>query len=137
MPLSENEQRMLAEIERALVEDDPKFASTVRSTNPRSYLLRRVRRSALVFLLGLIALVVGVALKQTPLIITFGVLGFALMLFAALRAASALRRLSGRGGPDQGTRHAGRRGGPKRRTRPSLSERMEERWRRRWEDSGD
>jgi hypothetical protein len=136
MPLSENEQRMLAEIERALVEDDPKFASTVRATNPRSYLLRRVRRSALVFLLGLVSLVVGVALKQTPLIITFGILGFALMLFAALRAASALRRLSGRGS-DNATRHAGRRGSRTRRVRPSIMERMEERWRRRWEESGD
>jgi hypothetical protein len=136
MPLSENEQRMLAEIERALIEDDPKFASTVRSTNPRSFLLRRVRRCALIFLLGLVALVVGVALKQTPLIITFGVLGFALMLFAALRAATALRRLSGRG-TEGGGRHPGRRNGPKRRTRPSITQRMEERWRRRWEDNGD
>jgi len=136
MPLSENEQRMLAEIERALIEDDPKFASTVRSTNPRSFLLRRVRRCALIFLLGLVALVVGVALKQTPLIITFGVLGFALMLFAALRAATALRRLSGRG-TEGGGRHPGRRTGPKRRTRPSITQRMEERWRRRWEDNGD
>ncbi|MCW2506870.1 MAG: hypothetical protein JWP68_18, partial [Modestobacter sp.] len=29
MPLSEHEQRLLEQIERALVDDDPKFASTV------------------------------------------------------------------------------------------------------------
>ena len=29
MPLSEHEQRMLDEIERALYEDDPKFATSV------------------------------------------------------------------------------------------------------------
>ncbi|WP_250280180.1 DUF3040 domain-containing protein, partial [Frankia sp. Cppng1_Ct_nod] len=97
MPLSENEQRLLEQIERALVEDDPKFASTVRSTNPRTYLLRRVRRSLLLFGLGLVVLVVGVALNRTPLIVVLGILGFVLMLFAARRGAADLRRMSGRG----------------------------------------
>ncbi len=34
MPLSEHEQRMLDQIERALYAEDPKFANTVRETNP-------------------------------------------------------------------------------------------------------
>ncbi|EFC83816.1 DUF3040 domain-containing protein [Parafrankia sp. EUN1f] len=138
MPLSENEQRLLEQIERALVEDDPKFASTVRSTNPRTYLLRRVRRSAGVFVLGLVVLVVGVVLNQVPLTVILGILGFAMMLFAALRGAADLRRMSGRG-PDTGRRTPGVRGRPGGRQRQprsssSFMERVEERWRRRWED---
>jgi hypothetical protein len=130
MPLSENEQRMLEQIERALVEDDPKFASAVRSTNPRTYLVRRIRRNAVLFVLGLAMLVVGVVLSQLPtLTVILGILGFSIMLAAALRCAADLRRLSGR--------HADQRraaGAPRRRTRASFMERVEERWRRRWEN---
>ncbi|WP_322762434.1 DUF3040 domain-containing protein [Frankia sp. Cr2] len=130
MPLSENEQRLLDQIERALVEDDPKFASTVRSTNPRTYLLRRVRHSVLLFVLGLVVLVVGVVLNRTPLIVVFGVLGFGLMLFAASRGAADLRRIGGRGGESGGRQPSVSR----RRTRASIAQRLEERWHRRWED---
>ncbi|WP_018634998.1 DUF3040 domain-containing protein [Parafrankia elaeagni] len=141
MPLSENEQRLLEQIERALVEDDPKFASTVRSTNPRTYLLRRVRRSGGLFLLGLVVLVVGVVINQGPLTVALGILGFVTMLFAALRGAADLRRMSGRG-QESGRRPPGARGrsgsgGKTRQSRSSSSfmERVEERWRRRWEDN--
>ncbi|MBL7623580.1 DUF3040 domain-containing protein, partial [Frankia sp. AgB1.8] len=124
MPLSENEQRMLEQIERALVEDDPKFASAVRSTNPRTYLVRRIRRNAVLFVLGLAVLVVGVVLSQLPtLTVILGILGFSIMLTAALRGAADLRRMSGRGADP-------RRGGtaPRRRTRAPIMERGEERW---------
>ncbi len=132
MPLSENEQRLLEQIERALVEDDPKFASAVRSTDPRTYLLRRVRRSAGVFLLGLVVLVVGVVLNQVPLTVILGILGFLMMLFAALRGAADLRRISGR---ETAGRPGGRgRGKTRPRTKAPFMERVEERWRRRWED---
>jgi hypothetical protein len=129
MPLSENEQRMLEQIERALVEDDPKFASAVRSTNPRTYLVRRIRRNAVLFVLGLAVLVVGVVLSQLPtLTVILGILGFSIMLTAALRGAADLRRMSGRSTDP-------RRGGTaaRRRTRATFMERVEERWRRRWE----
>ena len=41
MPLSEEELRLLEQMERALVEEDPKFASTLRGTS-----LRRSARRA-------------------------------------------------------------------------------------------
>ena len=137
MPLSENEQRLLEQIERALVEGDPKFASTVRATNPRTYLLRRIRRSAVLFVVGLIVLPVGLVLNSTsfgstPLTVTLGVLGFVVMLTAGLRGWSDLRRMSGRNveGP--------RRGQPTRRSEKApFLERFEQRWNRRWEDRGD
>ncbi|MDT3445283.1 MULTISPECIES: DUF3040 domain-containing protein [unclassified Pseudofrankia] len=130
MPLSENEQRMLEQIERALVEDDPKFASTVRSATPRTYLVRRIRRNAVLFVLGLAMLIVGVVLSQMPVLtVVLGILGFSIMLTAAVRGSADLRRMSGRG-VDHGRRGGG---APRRRTRPSITERFEERWRRRWE----
>jgi hypothetical protein len=78
----------------------------------------------------LIVLVVGVVLNRTPLIVVFGVLGFVLMLFAASRGASDLRRISGRSGEPGGRRPPASR----HRTHVSIVERLEERWRRRWED---
>ena len=35
MPLSEHEQRLLEQMERALYAEDPKFASSLRSAGPR------------------------------------------------------------------------------------------------------
>jgi hypothetical protein len=134
MPLSENEQRLLEQIERALVEDDPKFANAVRATNPRTYLLRRVRRSAVLFVLGLGTLLVGVVLNKPPLIVTLGILGFLMMLFAGLRGWADLRRMSGRSTTDGPHRTQARRDRP--RNRAPFMERVEERWRRRWEDRG-
>jgi len=140
MPLSENEQRMLEQIERALVEDDPKFASTVRSATPRAYLVRRIRHNAVLFVLGLAMLIVGVVLSQMPVLtVILGILGFSIMLTAAVRGAGDLRRMSGRGtdharrGGRGGRGGGGSGGSPRRRTRPSITERFEERWRRRWE----
>ena len=133
MPLSEHEQRLLEQIERALYADDPKFASTVKSSNPRTWLRRRVVRSLLIFVLGLVLLVVAVALNRTVLTITLGILGFVFMLFAALRGATDLRRLAGRGDTTAGRPAAA----PKSRRKVPFMERVEERWRRRWEDRGD
>ena len=42
MPLSEHEQRLLEQMERALYAEDPKFASSLRSSGPRP----GIRRSA-------------------------------------------------------------------------------------------
>lgn len=133
MPLSENEQRLLEQIERALVEGDPKFANTVRATNPRTYLLRRIRRSVALFVLGLVALLVGVVLNAIPaLTVTLGILGFVIMLTAGLRGWTDLRRMSGRTveGPRR-SQAAPRRGG-----KSSIMERFEQRWNRRWDEHG-
>jgi hypothetical protein len=131
MPLSEHEQRLLEQIERALYADDPKFASTVKSSNPRTWLRRRVVRSLLLFVLGLVVLVVGVAVNRTVLTVSFGIVGFALMLFAALRGAADLRRLGGR--PDPAAA-AGRAAAAPKPAKVPFMERVEERWRRRWEE---
>jgi hypothetical protein len=133
MPLSEHEQRLLEQIERALYADDPKWASTIRSTNPRVYIVRRLWRSFALFLLGLGTLIAAVIVGGGggAVGVVLGLVGFALMLLAALRLAADLKRLSGR--PDVSTRQSRGRGGTR---KAPFMERMEERWRRRWEERG-
>ncbi len=132
MPLSEHEQRLLEQIERALYADDPKLASTIRSTNPRVYVVRRLWRSFALFLLGLATLIAAVVVTGVGGII-LGLTGFGLMLLAALRLAADLKRLSGR--PEVSSRQArtSRSSAPR---KAPFMERMEERWRKRWEDRG-
>jgi Protein of unknown function (DUF3040) len=130
MPLSEHEQRLLEQIERDLYADDPKLVSTVRSINPRTYALRRLWRSTALFVVGLGVLVAAVVVNSGAVSIILGLLGFVVMLLAALRGSSDLRRLGGR--PDLDLRSRRPRTGHK--SRRSFSERAQERWDRRFDD---
>lgn len=90
MPLSEEELRMLAQMERALVQDDPRLANTLRGTAHR----RSARRRAY---LGLAAFVAGVALLMTGAVTELtllGIAGFLVMLGAATVAMTAWREQS-------------------------------------------
>jgi hypothetical protein len=53
MPLSEHEQRILAELEESLSKQDPRFAKNVRETNIYSHSGRRVRWGVAGFIVGL------------------------------------------------------------------------------------
>jgi len=53
VPLSEHEQRVLEQIERALYADDPKFAATVRGIDPRTLHRRRYLRAAIGGVVGI------------------------------------------------------------------------------------
>ena len=130
MPLSEHEQRLLEQIERDLYADDPKLVSTVRSINPRTYALRRLWRSTALFIIGLAVLVAAVVINSGATSIVLGLVGFVVMLFAALRGSGDLRRLGGR--PDPDARHNRPRSSSK--SKRSISDRAQERWQRRWED---
>src|SRR4051795_4606007 len=79
VPLSEHEQRLLEQIERALVDDDPKFASTVRTGDARLKARRKVQLGVLLLIVGLGILILGVVIPQTIV----GVLGF-LVMFGGL-----------------------------------------------------
>ena len=52
MPLSEEELRLLEQMERALVEEDPKFASTLRGTTLRQSARRKAILAGVVFVGG-------------------------------------------------------------------------------------
>jgi hypothetical protein len=132
VPLSEHEQRLLEQIERALVDDDPKFASTVRTGDRRQKARRKVQLGLGLILVGLIVLVIG-ALKFWPL----GVLGFLLMfgglVLGILNYKAATGAVEPGAVPGPGGRPGTGRGkGPKARRQP-LKNRLEERFRRRYD----
>ena len=138
MPLSEHEQRLLDQIERALYAEDPKFASTVRSTDLRTHMRRRLRRAGAVFVVGFVMMLFGIAN------VAVGIAGFVIMLGALVLALSAWKRLGGTGA-STGTRGSTLRsvdGGAERPTRKkaksqgSTRDRLEERWKKRWEERG-
>jgi len=127
VPLSDHEQRLLEQIERALYAEDPKFASTVSSTDLRTHARRRVRRALVLLVLGMVALLAGVMVPSIPV----GVAGFCIMLAAAGFAVSQYKRMAGRpdlrvAGSDRSARRKPR--------RVPLLQRMEERFRRRFDD---
>ncbi len=124
MPLSEHEQRLLDEIEQALYAEDPKFASAVRSARAHS----RLRRSVLLCVLGV---VLGLGLVLVGLlanIIVLSVVGFVLLVGSFGYGAQALRN---RGTSSTATAPPGPR--PARST--GLRSRMEDRLRRRFDES--
>lgn len=132
MPLSEHEQRLLDQIERALYAEDPKFASNVRGARMRSPSRRRRLQGIALFVLGLVLLVVGVIFKDLgpagiPVV---SVLGFLVMFAGSVIAifARGPGHEAGQGAAAPGGTSAG--GG----SRSTLAQRMEERFRRRFED---
>jgi hypothetical protein len=129
VPLSEHEQRLLEQMERALYAEDPKFASALRGTDLRSHYRRRAFQAAVGFVLGLVLLMTGV-ISQFVLV---SVLGFVLMLATAVYAVSSWRRIPGAGETSPpATPAKAKRKGPRR----GVVERFEERWRRRRDDQG-
>lgn len=135
MPLSEHEQRMLEQIERALYAEDPKFASNVRGARMRRPARRRRLQGAVVFGLGVALLVVGVIIDFKPADIpVVSVLGFLVMFAGALLAVSAVRQGSEPEPEPEETETKG--GGRKKSSAPrrgSFAQRMEERFRRRFD----
>jgi hypothetical protein len=135
VPLSEHEQRLLDQIEQALYAEDPKFASTVRSTDLRTVARRRMRLAAGLFVIGLGVLIAG-AVYPYMLGGTFpalGVLGFCIMLAAAVYGWSQYKRRMGR--PDlrvAGSESAAPR--PRKQQRVSPLQRLEERFKRRFDE---
>ena len=147
MPLSEEELRLLEQMERALVEEDPKFASTLRGTSLRSSARRRAIAAAVCFVLGVGVLMAGAVSEIYPVAIG----GFVIMQIAATVCATTIR--SQRHGPPEPQApvpgegphgftliHGSGRGRKSRRPQAqssaSFMERLEERWRKRRENGG-
>ncbi len=129
MPLSENEQRLLEQMERALSAEDPKFASAMKGSARAIGARRRIILGGLAVLSGLVVLLVGVT-QQWLLI---GVLGFVLMLAGTAYAVTNPRRSGPTGlvADDGSVSRPSPRGRARARNRSSFMQRMEERWDRR------
>ncbi len=125
MPLSENEQRLLEQMERALYAEDPKWASSMRGAVRRSSNARRLLLGIGGVVLGLVLLLVGVARQQ----VLVGIIGFVVMLAASAYAVSSRRKP----GPQGVVNRAGgvRPVAPNRRRRGTFMQRLEDRWDRR------
>jgi len=161
VPLSEEELRLLEQMEQALAQEDPKFVSTLRGSSlERAARLRTIAAGA-AFALGIAMLMGGAISQQTWL----GILGFVVMLASATfglaswrgRHAPPPQQQSGEdqlfdfddssrrfdvieGGRTGRGRRLGRSGGPKPARRPirkpagkqgTFMQRMEQRWERR------
>lgn len=125
MPLSDNEQRLLEQMERALYAEDPKFASAMRGANRRPGAGRRLAIGGTGIVLGLVVLVFGVANNNIPI----GVLGFVCMLGGTAYAVSSKRR-----GPVGVVNASGTVRAPAKRnnrSKASFMQRLEQRWDRR------
>lgn len=123
MALSEEEQRLLDELERGLYQSD---VDIVKASTGRSFDQRRILFGVLIAVLGISLLIVGISIQQ-PLI---GLGGFVIMFVGALYGLTGKKqdsleselRKDGSAGPQGGTsKH------PK--------ESWQDRANRRWDDS--
>jgi len=120
MPLSEQEQRLLDEMERHLMRNDADVVSAPRDGRTLSY--RNIVYGAVLVLAGLGGLVVGVSTS----IIIVGVLGFLVMLGGVILAVTPTRG-SGRVEAEPG------RPVKQKSSSTSFMDRMNDRWDRRQE----
>ncbi|WAX80499.1 DUF3040 domain-containing protein [Streptomyces sp. KMM 9044] len=138
MPLSEHEQRMLEQMERALYAEDPKFASALEGSGLRTYTRRRVYQAIAGFLVGIALLMAGMVAQQVWL----SVVGFLVMLGCAVLAVTGWRKAPkpGEQAVDATAGTAGSTGAPQSgrqaRQRRSMMNRIEERWQRRRDEQG-
>ena len=95
MPLSEDEQRILSEIEAKLYESDPALARDIADTTVYTHAYRNLKWALLGAFAGLVILVL--TLSVSPLL-AFG--GFLIMLVSVLAAERNARRM-GKAGIDQ------------------------------------
>jgi len=155
VPLSEEEMRLLEQMERALVEEDPKFASTLRGNTFARATRTRIVAACVAFVVGVVLLMTGAIMPQTWV----AVIGFVIMLASATLGLSAWRGrqaasekaptegryetpdspagLSGIQGGRSGRKPRRTGGGrPKGGSRQSFMPRLEERWQRRRDQNG-
>jgi Flp pilus assembly protein TadB len=88
MPLSEHEQRILAELEESLNQQDPNFAERVANETVYRHAGRQCKWAALTFILGLVVLI---AFYSASLLL--GLAGVAIMFASAVVFERNLRRM--------------------------------------------
>ncbi|GMM97003.1 DUF3040 domain-containing protein [Microbacterium luteum] len=121
MPLSEQEQRLLDEMERHLMRNEADVVTAPEGGRSLSY--RNIVYGTILVLLGLAGLIVGVAVQ----LIVVGVIGFVVMLGGVVLAVTPLRGAAATGGSvkPKAAPSAPRGSGP------SFMDRMNDRWDRR------
>ena len=129
MPLSEQEQRLLEEMERNLYQNDADFVATVSQRRGKpNYSIIAI--GVLIGLAGVATLITGVVLRQSLI----GLLGFVVM-FAGVLVAITPPRSGGKAGKSG----SGSQGAPRATSAPRSSSFMDsanERWDKRQDDRG-
>jgi hypothetical protein len=131
MALSEEEQRLLEQMEAALAAEDPKLVNALRGTGTRRVHRRRAAIAGIGFFVGLALLIAGISTY-----IFLSVIGFVIMVAAAVTAIYSWQHVGSGADP---SRLADRPKAPQ--TSGSddsqgFMDKMEERWRRRRDESG-
>ena len=122
MPLSEHEQRLLEQMERALYAEDPTFANNLRTTRIGRSSHGKAVLGIIGVLIGMGVVVAGVATDLAAL----GVVGFVIMLVSAAGTYAAYRTpkaVSASEASDASSASA-------RQPKAGFMDRVEERWRR-------
>ncbi len=115
MALSDEELRLLQQMEAALEAEDPRLVNTMRGTSNRTLYRRRAALAGLIFLVGVAALVAGMEIHPA---VSIG--GFVVMLVATIMALTSWRHVDGASDTDH---HGG--SGPEH----PFMDRLEDRWR--------
>jgi hypothetical protein len=132
VPLSDHEQRLLEQLERALQDEDPKFASALQGSRLRGSLKLRLRLAVLGVLLGLAALVYGLVAPHH--VVAAEIAGAVVAVLCAYVAWSSWRRMPAPGeiAPAARVKAASRTVTP----HGTFMQRMELRWQHRRERDG-
>ena len=121
MPLSDEEARLLHQLEQSLAAEDPDFASTLRGSKFMARNRRVAVGAVLGFIAGLVLLIAGAVTAQTWL----GVAGFVAMLTTSYLFLNAWKRgIGGQADERPTSKASGKSSG-------TFVDRMEERWQRR------
>ncbi len=115
MALTEEEQRLLAQLEASLAADDPKLAQTLGAHPARRIHGRRATFAGIGFVAGVALLIAGM---QTVWVLS--VLGFIVMFASTVIALGSWRQVSSIPAPK-----------PPKKVDPDFMHRMEDRWKRR------
>jgi len=91
LPLSEEEQRILSEIEQHLSREDPKLAREVERSSVYAHAGRQLRWAIAGVVVGILLIPVFLALGSVPLALTFG---FGIAFASGIWAYTAFRRMT-------------------------------------------
>jgi len=133
MPLSEQEQRLLDEMERNLYQNDADFVATVGARRGRPN-YRGIVIGAVLVVVGIVTLLVGVGMRL-PIV---GVIGFVVMFGGVLVAITPARATKGPVSSPSSSRSTGpssRAGAGKPRRSGGFMDTLNDRWERRQDNN--
>ena len=126
MALSNEEQRLLEQMEAALAAEDPKLVNAMRGSGTRRVHRRRAALAGVGFFVGLVLLVIGMSTY-----IALSVLGFVVMVGASVVAIYAWQHVGTAADPVRGPSPSKTAQGSQAAGNQGFMDKMEERWRKR------